>query len=234
MICNNNCWRKRRCWQIGWVPVVVVGRPISILTMLAISIFDRCKIYNADKSIWCLCRGHNTRCKGSMKEDTKSSVTICIFLSKLRFINHIRHPLTTNFFFKSSGSVATKGNWWNTVPLLKVNNETYHRQRVLIIFQIKTIIMVPDRCLTWTTSVPISQFHHFLKLFALLQFLEVLQNTSHCFVVFKTKTLELLLVNAHTQQPSFVYPPSLFPPPPRFITHRRNAPGRVSILLCIP
>ena len=38
--------------------------------------------------------------------------------------------------------------------------------------------------------------------------------TPHCFVVFKTKTLELLLVNAHTQQPSFVYPPSLFPPRP--------------------
>ena len=33
------------------------------------------------------------------KRDTKSSVTICIFLSKLRFINHIRHPLTTKLFF---------------------------------------------------------------------------------------------------------------------------------------
>ena len=87
-----------------------------------------------------------------MKEDTKSSVTICIFLSKLRFINHIRRPLTTKLFFKKilriGGEVATKGNWWNTVPLLKVNNETYYRHRVLIIFQIKTIIMVPDRCLT--------------------------------------------------------------------------------------
>ena len=64
----------------------------------------------------------------------------------------INHPLTTKLFFKKilriGWEVATKGNWWNTVPLLKVNNETYYRHKVLIIFQIKTIIMVPDCCLT--------------------------------------------------------------------------------------
>ena len=94
------CWRKRRCWQIGWVPVVVVVVSryqywqcwqyqylTDVKYRMHASLYD---VYV--ESIY-------TGCKGSMKEDTKSSVTICIFLSKLMFINHIRSPLTTKLFF---------------------------------------------------------------------------------------------------------------------------------------